>query len=332
MKLTKKLFALLLVLALTVSLLPSAVAAGKSVTSLKDVSASAYYYDSVAYLFTNRYMNGTGADTFSPDAALTRGMVVTVLYNMAGKPETEYKDIFSDVPDGKYYSRAVVWAAANGIAKGSDGAFAPDQNVTREQLASFLYPFAALQKMDTSAKADLSKYKDSGAVSSYARDALAWCVHGLDEKEVTAAPAGADGLVRLPNRSQRLRRKHLHACPAKGRRERAPRRLVCAPGRGELMRRLKRSHGRRRCAVVLSGHGHGSASVRFRRRAEHDLQASHGSSKIVLCLDHAVASLSCMPGTSADEGSWVSRLAFSGSAGNRSPSRKTVCSMPSNWA
>jgi len=177
MKLTKKLFALLLVLALTVSLLPSAVAAGKSVTSLKDVSASAYYYDSVAYLFTNRYMNGTGADTFSPDAALTRGMVVTVLYNMAGKPETEYKDIFSDVPDGKYYSRAVVWAAANGIAKGSDGAFAPDQNVTREQLASFLYPFAAFQKMDTSAKADLSKYKDSGAVSSYARDALAWCVH-----------------------------------------------------------------------------------------------------------------------------------------------------------
>lgn len=187
MKQMKKLCALVLVLALTVSLLPAALAAGKSVDSMKDVGSGAYYYDSVAYMLTNHYMNGTGADTFSPDAALTRGMVVTVLYNMAGKPETAYKDTFSDVPDGKYYSSAVVWAAANGIAKGSAGAFAPDAAVTREQLASFLCSFAAQQKFDTTAKADLGKYTDSAAISAYAKDALAWCVKA---KIVTGTGSG----------------------------------------------------------------------------------------------------------------------------------------------
>jgi pimeloyl-ACP methyl ester carboxylesterase len=176
MKKTSKLLALLLVLALTVSLLPAALAAGKNIADMKDVAAGSYYYDSVAYMLTNRYMNGTGADTFSPDAALTRGMVVTVLYNMSGKPATTYKDTFSDVPDGKYYSKAVVWAAANGIAKGSKGAFAPETAVTREQLASFLYNYASFLKLGTSAKADLATYKDAAAVSSYAKDALAWCV------------------------------------------------------------------------------------------------------------------------------------------------------------
>jgi hypothetical protein len=72
-------------------------------------------------MLTNRYMNGTGADTFSPDAALTRGMVVTVLYNMSGKPATTYKDTFSDVPDGKYYSKAVVWGRGQRHRQGLQG-------------------------------------------------------------------------------------------------------------------------------------------------------------------------------------------------------------------
>jgi len=175
MKLTKKLFALLLVLALTASLLPAALA-GSTGAAFRDVSTSAYYYESVNAMLEKGYMAGTGSGTFSPDAALTRAMVVTVLYNMAGKPTTAYTAAFSDVPDGKYYSAAVVWAAANGIAKGTAGKFSPDAAVTREQLASFLYNYASFLKLDVSAKADLSTFKDSAAVSSYAKDALAWCV------------------------------------------------------------------------------------------------------------------------------------------------------------
>ena len=119
-------------------------------TAYSDVADGAWYVKAISYVTDNKLM--------------------------AGKPTTAYTAAFSDVPDGKYYSAAVVWAAANGIAKGTAGKFSPDAAVTREQLASFLYNYASFLKLDVSAKADLSTFKDSAAVSSYAKDALAWCV------------------------------------------------------------------------------------------------------------------------------------------------------------
>ena len=107
---------------------------------------------------------------------MTRGMLVTVLYRYAGSPAAGTNS-FTDVPAGKYYTNAVSWAAANGVVNGvGAGRFQPDGNVTREQMAAILYRFAAKNGMNTSQRADLSGYPDSGAVSGWARQGLQWAV------------------------------------------------------------------------------------------------------------------------------------------------------------
>jgi len=178
MKKSKNLFALLLTMALMISLMPAAFAREECPSaSFTDVDTSMYYHEGVDYMVKNGYMKGYSAKAFMPNADITRGMVVTVLYNMAGRPEISAAAKFPDVSAGAYYGKAVAWAAANGVAKGnSDGTFAPDTSVTRQQLASFLYNYASFLKMDVSSKGDLSKFKDASLVSSYASAAMGWCV------------------------------------------------------------------------------------------------------------------------------------------------------------
>lgn len=118
---------------------------------------------------------GTGDGYFSPDTVMTRAMMVTTLYRLAGSPDTGSARVFSDVDPGAYYGPAVSWAYTAKIAGGTgDGKFSPDAPVTREQTATMLLRCAVWSGMDTSVRGNLGVFTDSGSISSYATDALSW--------------------------------------------------------------------------------------------------------------------------------------------------------------
>ena len=122
-------------------------------------------------------MEGVGNNRFAPNGAVSRAMVVTMLYRLAGEPEVENASAFQDVPAGQWYTQAVAWVAGNGIAKGvTPDLFRPNDAATREQLVTFLYRYAEFSSMDTSAKADLTAFTDGASVSGFAGDAMAWAV------------------------------------------------------------------------------------------------------------------------------------------------------------
>ncbi|MEF2824768.1 MAG: S-layer homology domain-containing protein, partial [Peptococcaceae bacterium] len=119
-----------------------------------DVAKDAWYFPAVEYVFNNGLMNGTTATTFAPNVNLNRAMMAAVLYNMEGGPACDKSGLFSDVADGKWYTDAVNWAASNNIVSGMpDGTYAPDQALTREQMASILYRYAEYKGIDVSARA-----------------------------------------------------------------------------------------------------------------------------------------------------------------------------------
>ena len=140
-----------------------------------DVSKSSWYYDSVAYVYAQGLMNGTGATTFGPVTPTTRGMLVTILYRMEGSPASAAWSPFSDVSADAYYAPPVAWAAWNGIVNGvSSTQFAPKQWVTREQMASILYRYAQYKNWDVSQRGDLSRFSDRSKCHSYALAPLSW--------------------------------------------------------------------------------------------------------------------------------------------------------------
>lgn len=140
-----------------------------------DVSYTNWYYDAVKFVYDKGIMDGVSYYRFAPDATITRGMVVTMLWRMAGEPY-ENSAGFTDVASGRYYSTAVAWAAKNGIVEGmTSSTFAPDQAITREQLASILYRYAKWLGFSGTGT-DISGYTDAGKVSDYAYDAMCWAV------------------------------------------------------------------------------------------------------------------------------------------------------------
>ncbi|MBE6945827.1 MAG: S-layer homology domain-containing protein, partial [Ruminococcaceae bacterium] len=143
-----------------------------------DISQDAWYHESVDYVTANNLMQGVGNNAFSPQGQLTRAQLVTVLYRMENQPDIGgLKNPFSDVPAGTWYTDAVVWAASEGIVKGTSlTSFAPNAQITREQIATILYRYAQYKDYATSATADLSDYTDGHTASDWARDALGWCV------------------------------------------------------------------------------------------------------------------------------------------------------------
>lgn len=145
-----------------------------SETKFNDVSANDWFASAVDYVTGKGMMNGTAANTFSPKANTTRGMVVTVLYRLENQPSTSAAS-FTDVASGAYYANAVAWANANGIVSGyGSGKFGPNDKVTREQLAAILYRYAQYKKYDVSGANSLDGYTDVQSVSSYAVPALQW--------------------------------------------------------------------------------------------------------------------------------------------------------------
>ncbi len=143
-----------------------------------DVPADAWYYDAVEYVNENGLMAGTSANTFAPDLTTTRGMIVTILYRLEGSPNIEdeiWGYPFADVDANAYCATAVYWARMNGIVAGySDELFGPNDTITREQMAAILYRYAQYKGLDTTERADLSKYADAAQVGSWAMDAIRW--------------------------------------------------------------------------------------------------------------------------------------------------------------
>ena len=162
-----------------------------------DVRGDDWFYDDVAYVYENGLMNGTSETTFSPYISTTRGMIVTILYRMEGRPAVLEACPFTDVKAGAYYERAIVWAAENGIVKGyGNGCFGPDDQITREQMAAILYRYAKNRGLDVSVgeNTNILSYDDALDISEYAVPAMQWAcgaqiIHGADGRLTPGAKA-----------------------------------------------------------------------------------------------------------------------------------------------
>lgn len=131
----------------------------------------------IGWAYSKGYFKGITEARFGPNVAVNRGMIVSVLYRMAGEPAVQTSASFSDVAATAYYAQAVSWGQASKVIEGMGGGkFSPTRNVTREQLATMLYRFAGYRKLDTSKRGDLNGFKDSEKVSSYAGEALSWAI------------------------------------------------------------------------------------------------------------------------------------------------------------
>lgn len=141
--------------------------------SFKDCNG-AWYHEAVDYTVANGLMKGLSADTFEPNGTMTRAMMVTVLYRMAGSPEVKGDSTFTDVKAGQWYSDAIAWAQDTGIVLGVlNDKFAPDDYVTREQIATILWRYAG----KPAAESKFDGFKDADKISGYAKEAMAWAVN-----------------------------------------------------------------------------------------------------------------------------------------------------------
>lgn len=171
-----------------------------------DVAGDAWCAEAVLKMWEEGIMNGTELDYFSPDASLTRGMMATILYRMAGEPEYiggAGSYWFADVGEGSFCDKAIGWAHANGIIEGyTDGSFKPDRALNRQELAALLYRYdtklnpATTTDGDTVSSApDASKAADWDTVSSFAKEAMLWAVkegiiNGTDSTKLVLSPFG----------------------------------------------------------------------------------------------------------------------------------------------
>ncbi len=160
--------------------------------SFVDVTPGDWFSEAAEYAAQNELIKGNENGEFMPDALLTRAMAVTVLYRFSGE-QTEVTDtIFSDVSKSDWFAPAVVWAAKNGITDGlGDGSFAPNDSITREQLALMLYRFVKHSETIETPDTGLSAFTDENMVSAWAKDAVCWAVqmhiiNGMDDR--TLAP------------------------------------------------------------------------------------------------------------------------------------------------
>ena len=141
-----------------------------------DVNPKEWYHPYVDYAVTHGLFGGTSENTFEPETAMTRAMLVTVLWRYEGQPEAG-KNTFSDVPNGQWYTNAVAWAAENGVVCGiGNNRFDPDGEITREQMATILFRYAEKKGIDTNKRGSLNIFSDEKQLSAYAKDAVQWAV------------------------------------------------------------------------------------------------------------------------------------------------------------
>ena len=146
-------------------------------TGFTDLDKAMWYHNGIHWALEEGVMAGTGATTFSPNTATTRAMLVTMLWSMEGKPEPEKTATFTDVKAGSWYEKAVLWASQEELTAGTSATtFSPNEELTREQLATFLRRYAEYKGADVSASKDLAGYTDAGQISSWAVNAVKWAV------------------------------------------------------------------------------------------------------------------------------------------------------------
>lgn len=172
---TKRLAALLLALAMLLTMLPATASAANQ-GGFRDVAATAWYHDAVDYVLRKGIMTGMGNNTFSPENTLTRAQLCQILYNIEGKPSAGGGS-FTDVDAGTWYSGAVGWAATHEIVNGmGNGLFSPEKPVSREQMVTILYRYADYKGYDLSGLVSLDDYSDVRLLSSWARKEMQWAV------------------------------------------------------------------------------------------------------------------------------------------------------------
>lgn len=145
----------------------------------EDVPENAWFREAVNYVYRNEFMNGTSATTFDPAGAMTRGMLVTVLYRIDGAAPVSDEDraCFDDI-SGAYYTDAVAWAYSNGIVNGvSESSFAPNRIVTRQEAVTIFYRYCVdYNLLGVESGLELEGFQDKDAVAGFATDAFTWAV------------------------------------------------------------------------------------------------------------------------------------------------------------
>ena len=159
-----------------------------------DVTQNDWFYDDVQFVVENGLFNGTSTTTFSPNAAMNRAMLVTVLYRLEGEPKVTGSSVFDDVAANQWYTDAVIWATGHAIVNGyGNGKFGPTDSITREQMAAILYRYAQYKNYGVKASNSLTHYGDYAQISPYALQALKWAnAEGLinGRASTTLAPQG----------------------------------------------------------------------------------------------------------------------------------------------
>ena len=144
----------------------------------EEVSGEDWFYNEVAAVYEEGLMTGLNKAIFAPYESLSRAQFAVILHRMENAPEAEYDNLYEDVADGEWYTKAIAWASEKGVVTGySDtGKFGPADSITREQMLVMLYRYANMKGYDTSIKADFNSYKDASKVSVYAKEAMQWAV------------------------------------------------------------------------------------------------------------------------------------------------------------
>ncbi len=155
-----------------------------------DLDVTQWYHPYVDYAITHDLMEGVGDGVFAPEKTVTRAQMAGILWNLEGQPVVNYLMTFTDVPDGKWYTEAIRWAASEGIISGfGDGTFRPEDTITREQMAAMLYFYE--RKLGSGGfTGDWEfhlTFDDAADISPWAREAVAWCtmkgvITGSDNK------------------------------------------------------------------------------------------------------------------------------------------------------
>ena len=165
-----------------------------------DVNEGDWWHEAVDHAVEMGYMNGMDATHFGPALTMNRAQFVTVLYRMLLEPEVNNTGVFTDVPDGQFYTEAAYWALEAGITTGATATtFNPGGQLTRTELVTFMYRFAKYVGADSSITVDLNDYRDANEVPGFAKEAWAWAVsHGI----VTGMTADTLAPMALTNRAQ----------------------------------------------------------------------------------------------------------------------------------
>ena len=155
-----------------------------------DTQPDWFYSDALDYCYEKGIINGLTANTFGPGETLNRAQLVTMLYRHAGSPEVEGENLFTDVPDGQFYTNAVIWASVSGIVNGyEDSSFRPGNPINRQELVTMLHRYAVSLGKDNGQRSDLSAFTDLDQLMGYAADAMQWAVangviNGISETQL----------------------------------------------------------------------------------------------------------------------------------------------------